>query len=148
MKVLGIKCSKTGLGWVILEGANRSGAAVVVYDQSSAPPKADRAETLAWGRKEILEIVEKHHPEVAGLRATEGQNGSFERAEMDGVVQATLYELDILVSRMKAVTIRSKYKARNNAALESAVSALPALTDKTTRAQRDLLTIAAALLNE
>jgi hypothetical protein len=49
---------------------------------------------------------------------------------------------------MKAVTIRSKYKARNNAALESAVSALPALTDKTTRAQRDLLTIAAALLNE
>jgi hypothetical protein len=145
MKVLGIKCSKTGLGWVVLEGTSRSGAAVV-YDQATAPPKAERDEILAWGRKELLEVIEKHHPDAAALRATEGQNGSFERAEMDGVVQAALYELDIPVNRLKAVTIRSKYKARNNDALDAALSELPALTDKTTKAQRELLTVAAAIL--
>ncbi|ETB30447.1 hypothetical protein [Mycobacterium avium] len=146
MKVLGIKCSKTGLGWVVLEGTSRSDAAVIVYDQATAPPKADRAETLAWGRKELLEVIEKHHPDAAALRATEGQNGSFERAEMDGVVQGVLYELDIPVSRLKAVTIRSKYKARNKDALEAAISELPALTEKTTKAQRELLAIAAAVM--
>ncbi|WAC93482.1 hypothetical protein [Mycobacterium sp. Aquia_213] len=146
MKVLGIKCSKTGLGWVVLEGTNRSDAAVVICDQATAPPKAERDEILAWGRKELLEVIEKHHPDTAALRATEGQNGSFERAEMDGVVQATLHNSDIPVSRLKAVTIRSKYKARNNDALEAAVSELPAVTDKTTKAQRELLTVAAAIL--
>lgn len=146
MKVLGIKCSKAGLGWVVLQGTSRSGAVVVVYDQATAPPKADRAETLAWGRKELLEVIEKHHPDTAALRATEGQNGSFDRAEMDGVVQATLYELDIPVSRLKAVTIRSKYQARNNEALEAAISELAALTEKTTKAQRELLATAAAVL--
>jgi Holliday junction resolvasome RuvABC endonuclease subunit len=148
MKVLGIKCTKGGLGWVVLEGTSRRDAAVIVYDQATAPLKTERAETLAWGRKEILEIVERHHPDIAALRATEGQNGSFERAEMDGVVQAALHELDIPVSRMKAVTIRSKYKARNNEALESAISELPALTKKTTKAQRDLLVVAAAAVPE
>jgi Holliday junction resolvasome RuvABC endonuclease subunit len=146
MKVLGIKCSKTELGWMVLEGTSRSDAGVVAHDQAKAPPKADRAETLAWGRKELLEVIEKHHPDVAALRATEGQSGSFERAEMDGVVQATLYELDIPVSRLKAVTIRSKYKARDNQALEAATSELPALTDKSTKAQRELLVTAAAIL--
>ncbi len=131
---------------VVLEGTSRSGAVVVVYDQATAPPKADRAETLACVREELLEVIEKHHPDAAALRATEGQNGSFERAEMDGVVQAALYGLDIPVSRLKAVTIRSKYKARNNDALEAAISELPALTEKTTKAQRELLAIAAAVL--
>jgi hypothetical protein len=91
-----------------------------------------------------LEVIEKHHPDVVTLRATEGQSGSFERAEMDGVVQATLYEVDIPVNRWKAVTIRSKYKARDNEALDAAVSKLPALTDKTTKAQKELLVTAAA----
>ena len=36
MKVLGIKCSKTELGWVVLEGTSRSDAAVVAYDQAKA----------------------------------------------------------------------------------------------------------------
>ena len=126
MKVLGIKCSKTELGWVVLEGTSRSDAAVVAYDQAKAPPEADRAETLAWGRKELLEVIEKHHPDAAALRVTEGQSGSFQRAEMDGVVQAALYERGIPVTRLLAVTIRSKYKARNNEALVASVSRTPA----------------------
>ena len=145
LKVLGIKCSKSELGWMVLEGSSRSDASVVAHDQAKAPPQADRAETLAWARKELLEVIEKHHPDAAALRGTEGQNGSFQRAEMDGVVQATLYEQDIPVHRLLAVSIRSKFKARNNPALEVAVKELPALITKTTKAQKELLTVAAAI---
>jgi Holliday junction resolvasome RuvABC endonuclease subunit len=102
---------------MVLEGSSRSDAIVVAHDHAKAPPQADRAETLAWARKELLEVIEKHHPDVVTLRATEGPSGSFERAEMDGVVQATLYEADIPVNRWKGPTIRSKYKARTNEAL-------------------------------
>jgi hypothetical protein len=65
---------------------------------------------------------------------------------MDGVVQAALYERGIPVTRLLAVTIRSKYKARNNEALVASVSELPALTTKTTAAQKELLTVAAAII--
>lgn len=148
MKVLGVKCSKSGLAWMVLEGSARRDAAVAAYDQADAPPKAKRPETLAWARKELLEVVEKHHPDAVALRATEGQGGSFERAEMDGVVQASLFELDIPVHRMKAVTIRSKFKARDNAALEVAGSKLPALADQTSKARRELFLTAAGIFSE
>lgn len=131
---------------MVLDGTGRGDAVVLAVEQAKAPPGEDRAEILAWARKELLEVVEKYHPEAAGLRATEGQSGSFQRAEMDGVVQATLYELGIPVARLVAVSIRSKYKARNNDALEAAVADLPALTEKTTKAQKELLTVAASIL--
>lgn len=130
---------------MVLDGTGRGNAVVVDVDQAKAPPGDDRAETLAWARKELLEVVEKYHPEVAALRATEGQSGSFQRAEMDGVVQATLYERGIPVGRLVAASIRSKYKARNNEALEVAVAALPALTSKSTKLQKELLTVAASI---
>ena len=146
LKVLGIKCSKKELGWMVLDGTGRGDAVVVAFDQAKAPPGDDRAEILAWARKELLEVVEKYHPDTAALRATEGQSGSFQRAEMDGVVQATLYERGIPVSRLVAASIRSKYKARNNKALEAAVADLPALTEKTTIPQKELLMVAASIL--
>lgn len=146
LKVLGIKCAKKELGWMVLDGTGRSDAVVVAFDRAKAPPGDDRAEILAWARKELLEVIEKHHPQAAALAATEGQGGSFQRAEMDGVVQATLYERGIPVSRLINVSIRSKYKARNNEALDAAVTALPAFTDKTTKAQKELLTVAASVL--
>lgn len=147
LKVLGIKCSKTELGWMVLEGTGRSDAIVVAVDQAKAPAGGDRAEVLAWARKELIEVVEKYRPEAAALRATEGRSGSFQRAEMDGIVQATLYDRGIPVGRLVSATIRSKFKARNNEALESAVAAMPALTITTTIAQKDLLTVAASILS-
>jgi Holliday junction resolvasome RuvABC endonuclease subunit len=148
MKVMGIRCSKAELGWMILEGTTRGDADVVAHDHAKAPPKAERPETLAWARKELLEVVEKYHPDAVALRATEGQGGSFERAEMDGVGQAALFELDIPVHRMKAVTVRSKFKARDNAALEVAVSKLPALADQTSNARRELFVTAAGIFSD
>jgi hypothetical protein len=147
LKVLGIKCSKRELGWMVLEGSGRADVDVVDADVASAPPGDDRAAILAWARKELLEVIDKHHPESAALRATEGQSGSFQRAEMDGVVQATLHELDIPVARLVAASIRSRFKARNNEALEAAVTNLPAFTEKMTKAKKELLTVAASILS-
>ncbi|WP_454561004.1 hypothetical protein [Mycobacterium haemophilum] len=146
MKVLGIKCAKKELGWMVLDGTGRGDAVAAAFDQAKAPPGDNRAEILAWARKELLEVIEKHHPEAAALRATEGPSGSFQRAEMDGVVQATLYERGIPVSRLVNASIRSKYKARTNEALDAAVADLPALTEKTTKAQKELLTVTASIL--
>lgn len=146
MRVLGIKCAKKELGWMVLDGTARGDAVVIAFDQAKAPPGDDRAEILAWARKELLEVIEKHKPEAAALRATEGPSGSFQRAEVDGVVQATLYERGIPVSRLVNASIRSKYKARNNVALDAAVADLPAFTGKTTKAQKELLTVAASIL--
>ena len=44
---------------MVLEGPSRSDAGVVAHDQAKAPPQADRAETLALARKELLEVIEK-----------------------------------------------------------------------------------------
>jgi Holliday junction resolvasome RuvABC endonuclease subunit len=144
MKVLGIKCSKQEVGWILLEGNTRADATVVAHDQAKAPP-TDRAEQLAWGRKELLEVVEKHSPDVAALRVTEGQNGSFGRAEMDGVVQAALYESKIPVHRLVAASIRSKFMVRKKEQVDAAVAALPASAPKTPAARKELLTVAAAI---
>lgn len=131
---------------MVLDGTARGDAVVAAFDQAKAPPGDNRAEILAWARKELLEVIEKYHPETAALRATEGPSGSFQRAEMDGVVQATLYERGIPVSRLVSASIRSKFKARNNQALEAAVADLPAVTAKTTKAQKEVLTVAASIL--
>lgn len=146
MRVLGIKCAKKELGWMILEGDGRADAVVVAADHAKAPPGENRAEILAWARKELLEVIEKYRPEAAALRATEGPSGSFQRAEVDGVVQATLYDRGIPVGRLVSASVRSKYKARNNEALEAAVAELPAVTEKTTKAQKELLAVAASIL--
>lgn len=98
---------------MVLEGVSRSEAGVVAHDQAKAPPKAGRPETLASACKELLEVIEKYRPDSVALTATEGPGGSFERAEIDGVVQATLFELNTPVHRLKAVTVRSKLKARD-----------------------------------
>lgn len=146
MRVIGIRCAKKEVGWMVLDGAGRGDAVVVACDQAKAPPGDDRGEILAWARKELLEVVEKYRPDAAALRATEGPSGSFQRAEVDGVVQATLHERGIPVGRLVSASIRSKYKARNNEALEAALANLPALADATTKAQKELLTVAASIL--
>jgi hypothetical protein len=38
MRVLGIKCSKAELGWIVIEGTTRSDATVVASERPKVPP--------------------------------------------------------------------------------------------------------------
>lgn len=145
MKVLGIKCSKAEFGWMELEGAARANATVVAYDRPKVPP-GERGEQLAWVRKELLEAIAKYHPDAAALAMSEGQSAIADRSQMDGVVLATLHEKQVAVTRLRSASFRSRFSVQNKDELRAAVEALPACTQKMTAPQKELLTVAAAIL--
>lgn len=145
MKVLGIKCSKAELGWMVLEGATRANATVVAYNRPKVPP-GERGEQLAWVRKELLEAIAKYGPDAAALAMSEGQSAIADRSQMDGVVLAALYEKQVAVTRLRSPSLRSRYSVKNKDELKAAVEALPAYTQKTTAPQKELLTVTAAIL--
>jgi Holliday junction resolvasome RuvABC endonuclease subunit len=144
MKVLGIKCSKQELGWIVMEGTTRADATVVAYEKVKAPA-GERGEQLVWARKELLEVIAKHTPDVAALRMSEGQNALAERSQMDGVVLATLYQKEIATVRLFSATIRSKFSVQKKEQVEAAVAAMLACASKTPAAQKELITVAAAV---
>ena len=113
MKVLGIKCSKAELGWMVLEGATRANATVVAYNRPKVPP-GERGEQLAWVRKELLEAIAKYGPDAAALAMSEGQSAIADRSQMDGVVLAALYEKQVVVNAFEfREWLRSRYSVKN-----------------------------------
>jgi Holliday junction resolvasome RuvABC endonuclease subunit len=147
MEVLGIKCSKAELGWMVLEGTTRANATVVACNRPKVP-SGERGEQLAWVRKELLEAIAKYGPDAAALAMSEGQSAIADRSQMDGVVLATLYEKQVAVTRLRSASLRSRYWVKNKDELKAAVEALPACTQKTTAPQKELLTVAAAILRK
>jgi len=106
----------------------------------------DRAEQLGWTRRELREILVRHTPELACLRVAEAaQNAasSLSRAEMDGVVQATLAEIGIPVRRFLAVSVRAAFRAKRSVDLEAAIETIPCVA-ATAKSRRDQLVVAVA----
>lgn len=147
MRVIGIKCTKEAIQWVLLDGATRADAVVKEHGEPIAPA-AERPEQLAWARKEILELVGRLVPDQACLRVAEvGQNvaSSLARAEMDGVVQEALSEVDVPVKRYYAATVRSAFSAKNRSALDTETSKLSCV-NSTAKVRREQVVVAAAVL--
>jgi hypothetical protein len=144
MKVLGIKCSRAELGWIVLEGNTHSDATVVECERAKLPP-SERGEQLAWVRKELIEAIAKHTPDVAALAMSEGKSAIVERSQMDGVVLATLHDKQIAATRLFSASFRSRFSVQKKEQVGAAVAALPACTPTTTAAQKELLTVAAAI---
>jgi Holliday junction resolvasome RuvABC endonuclease subunit len=148
MRVLGIKCSKQGIGWIVVEGNSRSDASITAYQKVTAPPAGPNegpGEKLVWASNEIVEAIKTHKPEVAALCMSEGQSALPERSQMDGVVLATLYKHEIAVDRLFSPTIRSRFAGLKKAEIAGAVATLPAAVNAS-REQKELLTIAIAAL--
>jgi Holliday junction resolvasome RuvABC endonuclease subunit len=144
MKVLGIKCSKQALGWIVVEGTTRADATVVACEHPRVP-SGDRGEQLAWVRKELLEAITTHTPDVAALAMSEGKSAIIDRSQMDGVVLTTLHEKQIACKRLFSASIRSKFSVQKIEEVKPIVAALPACTPKMTAAEKELLTVAAAI---
>jgi hypothetical protein len=146
VKVIGIRCSKDQFQWVALEGTTRSDA-VVVERKELQLPDGDRAEQLAWVRKEVLELLTRHAPDEACLRVAEaGPNGAaalLQRAEVDGVVQATCGERGILVRRFFGATVRAQFAAKNKPSLDAALALIPCVADSA-KLRREQVAVAVA----
>jgi hypothetical protein len=148
MRVLGIKCFKHGIGWIVVEGNDRSDASITGYERATAPaagPKDGPGEKLVWASNEILEAIKTHKPEKAALSMSEGNSALSERAQMDGVVLATLYKKEIATDRLFFQTVRSRFSGLKKAGIAEAVAALPAAANAS-KEQQELLTIAIASL--
>jgi hypothetical protein len=150
MKVLGIKCFKQGIGWIVVEGATRSDASITAYQRETAPPagpKTGPGEKLVWASNEILEAINTHKPVVAALSMSEGNSALPERSQMDGVVLATLYKKEIPTDRFFSATIRSRFSGLKKAEIAKAVAVLPAAANASNE-QKELLVIAMASIPE
>jgi hypothetical protein len=148
MKVLGIKCFKQGLGWIVVEGATRSDASITAYQRVTAPaagPAEGPGEKLVWASNEILEAIKTHKPEVAALSMSEGQSALTERSQMDGVVLATLYKEEIATDRLFFASVRSRFSGLTKDEIAKEVATFAAAA-KASKEQKELLTIAVALL--
>lgn len=146
MIALGVRCAKEALDWAVVEGDQR-GAAAVVEQRKVTIPGGHRGDQLAWARKEILELLERHALEGAAVRVAEpgGQSVSLGRAEVEGVVQEALASAGLAPVRHVAVTIRSLYGVRNKVELTSALSAIPVI-DGVGASRREPVVSAVALL--
>ena len=144
MKILGIKNGRDSLNWVVVQGSTRSDAVVLAYHEVTAP-SGDRPDQLAWLRREILEMVTCHGVDGSSLRLAEaGMSGApnFGRAEMDGVVQATLADQKVPLKLYKSATVRSAF-GKSKAIAEAAQNGLPSVS-ASAKTRRDQLIVALA----
>ena len=146
MIVVGFRCTKDTLDWVVVEGAERS-LASITEQRKVTVPAGQRGDQLSWVRKEVLELLERHAVEAAAVRVAEGggQSVSLGRSEVEGVVQEAFASAGVTPARHVAVTIRSTYGARTKADLAPVLAAVPAI-EGTGTSRRDPVVSAVALL--
>ena len=151
MKVIGIRCTKDQIQWVVVRGESRGEAVVLDHDEATAPV-GDRAEQLAWASKELIEVLGKHQPERVSLRVAEaGQSVSAAillRAEMDGVMQAAASSRGLTVQRFSSATIRSTFSAKNKIELDRVMAGIPCVAAMTKSRQEQTVVAVAALPSE
>ena len=145
MKVLGLRSYRDKIAWAVVDGASRAAASLVASHTHSAPD-GTRGEVLRWVRDEITDLVNQHQPDAVVLCCAEGQtanNALIERSQVDGVILEVAQSLGSHATAKKSATIRSDFGAQNNAALISAVNALPAIVGIPPTAERREPAIAA-----
>jgi hypothetical protein len=124
--VVGLRCTKDSLDWVILDGVDRVTATVSERNKASAPA-GERGAQLAWVRQEVLELLDRHQVDVVALRVNEtgGRSISLDRSEVEGVVQEAVYSRGITCRRLYGATLRGAFRAKTAADAETAAAQIP-----------------------
>ena len=146
MKVVGLRCTKDTLDWIVLEGTDRT-TALPLERHKVAAPAGPHGSRLTWVRQEVLELLARHAADVVGLRVNDpgGQSPSLERSEVEGVVQQGLHSQGVECERLFGATVRSRFKARTAADLDAVASGVPLLA-ATAKTRRDPVFAALAVL--
>jgi len=88
--VLGVK-SEGGRFVFALLGGSRDAPRIVDSGQRVAPTNLSRPAQLDYLARELIELLDRHHPSAIFYRANEGKIKSTDRAEVEGVVMQTAH---------------------------------------------------------
>ncbi|MDR6546568.1 hypothetical protein J2810_002627 [Chryseobacterium rhizosphaerae] len=105
MKSIGFRCWKDKFSYVILEGTQES-PSIISENHLTLPKGSNRAEQLAWFRKEILELMDTNNIDIAIFKETEiiSRTKEPQRGELEGILQEAIF------SHPKPTTIEGKIK--------------------------------------
>lgn len=113
MQSIGIRCGSDGFAFVVAAGT-RGGPGLLLAESRKCPHDMTRACFLSWVRKEIQDLLNLHKIKSCRLKAVESiapkNVATLHRAEVEGVVQAAIYD-----SGCK--DIKSLYKSQLKSAL-------------------------------
>jgi hypothetical protein len=111
MRVAGVRCTKDKLDWAIVDGDDRTSAAVIEQVLVNIP-SGHRGDGLAYVRKEVLEHLDRFAVGRVAVRVAEtgGPALSPGRWEVEGVVQEALASRRIDQVRHVVASIRGAYK--------------------------------------
>ena len=106
--VIGFRAYPDGFAYVVLDGTQRK-PVVEAHDRLSFPKDMKLGETLAWLRKQLMEILEKHKPNRACVKAVEplSKKKSAERYRVEGII------IEVVHTTLKcecAIRIKSQLK--------------------------------------
>lgn len=87
MTVVGFRCFKDSLSFVVLDGDAHMPR--IVEAQRLAMPATSRSDQLVWVRKEVQEIIHRTNPTQIAFRCAEpvARTKDLARAEAEGVLQ-------------------------------------------------------------
>lgn len=112
MAVIGFRCFKNALSYVVLSG---DADAPTVDDHAHVSfPVASRPEQLAWVRREVIEILNRTRPTAVGFKGIEGsaQVKDTGRAEVEGVLQEACLSAGVSPLKRLKSQITGRYAPR------------------------------------
>ena len=128
MMSIGLEASKAGIVFCVLEESDLGDSLPgLISGTLSMPKNSSRAQALDWIYREILELLQKYPADRVVLKRSEVglrlSRAVLERAEVDGVVQASLSASGSLSEALPWATIAKRLDVRNRAlALEMVAS--------------------------
>jgi len=130
MRVLGIANSSSALDWACVDGNNVDDLHVNERGKVEAPPST-RSEQLAWVRRELLELVDRHRPDRLAVQAAVKPRGSGSlsvgRVEAQGVLLAAAGESGLDCKLVYGATVRSAFGVAKKQELQPAIAQTPAI---------------------
>ena len=97
MSVIGFRSFTDGFAFVVLDGTQGS-PTLITHGRLTFPKNHEWSSSLAWLRRQVIEILDQHKPSAASIKCIEpiAKKKSVERYHVDGVIQeVTFAELGV-----------------------------------------------------
>lgn len=155
MRSIGFRAEKDTVHWAVVEGTVE--VPKLVADNKFAAPKSyDEAESLAWYRNKVCQMIEEHRVQNAAVRFGEtflqrGAKGRalysmFARARIEGVIMEAASSCSVQIFAGQLAQISSRLESpRAKAYLESGELRGLSLDGKPQNRQEAILVAVAAL---
>jgi hypothetical protein len=111
MRSIGLRAEPEGFNWAVCEGSLEV-PVLVASDRVAAPANYSTADALNFFRTRVLQLVDQHHPTLAGLRTPEtiarANESAKKRLRVEGVLLAASAEAGIKTVSGALTTLSSR----------------------------------------